>query len=639
MRRLALLAAVSLVPNLGRADRKEAGSLVMDGIPGVPPEIAERLEQYQNTRAASLLDWDPAGKGILISTRFADVPQVHLVAAPGAARQQLTFFKEPITEAAFDPARAEGFYFRMDAGGGEFFQYYWYDLAAGRRLLVTDGKARSQGLLVGNAGGRFAFTSTLRDGKDFDLYIGKGPEARPALRKELAGDWIPLDWSPDDGKLLIKNDISINESHIHIVDAETGDSHEIAAPAEGKKVAVSVARFGPGGRGVFFTTDEDSELARLAYLDLATGKRQILSPEGTAGVERLEISRDRRWLAYTLNQDGKSALFVAGTAEPSQATQVAIPSGVVTGLAFDRQSRRLGLALNSSAAPADVYVFDLAQRSVERWTSSEVGGLPRSRFVEPSLVQYPTFDARRISAWLYKPRATGKKLPVVISIHGGPESQERPIFNPLYQYWVNELGAAVVAPNVRGSSGYGKSYLLLDNGFKREDSIKDIGALLDWIAKQPDLDPKRVAVYGGSYGGFMVLASLYSYPERIRCGVDVVGISNMLTFLEHTEAYRRDLRRVEYGDEREPKMREFLERIAPTTNAAKIKSPLFVVQGANDPRVPASEAEAIVKIVRGNGGKVWFLVAKDEGHGFQKKSNKDYYQAAVTLFFDEYLLK
>jgi dipeptidyl aminopeptidase/acylaminoacyl peptidase len=366
----------------------------------------------------------------------------------------------------------------------------------------------------------------------------------------------------------------------------------------------------------------------------------VLTPDVKWDVTKLGTSKDGKWLAYTVNEGGASALYLAPLATPTKARRLSVPPGVIANFDFDPAGKRLAYQLSSAASSSDVFVFDLpaAQKPVQ-WTQSEVGGLPREAFVTPSLIEYPSFDGKQIPAWIYKPKTTGKKLPVVVLIHGGPEAQYQPGFSSLIQYWVNELGVAVIAPNVRGSSGYGKSYLLLDNGFAREDSVKDIGGLLDWIAKQPDLDAARVAVDGGSYGGYMVLATITMFPERIRCAVDVVGISNFVTFLEKTEAYRRDLRRAEYGDERDPKMREFLTKTAPLTNAAKIKSPLFVVQGANDPRVPINESEQMVQTVRKNGGKVWYLVAKDEGHGFKKKTNVDYYNAATSLFFETHLLK
>jgi dipeptidyl aminopeptidase/acylaminoacyl peptidase len=299
----------------------------------------------------------------------------------------------------------------------------------------------------------------------------------------------------------------------------------------------------------------------------------------------------------------------------------------------------------SATSPSDAYVIDLAARSLTRWTRSEIGGLDPDRFVSPTLVRYPTFDQvdgapRTIPAFYYRPAnlPAGRRLPVVINIHGGPEAQSLPTFNPTVQYLVNELGVAVLVPNVRGSSGYGKTWLTLDNAEKREDSVRDIGALLDWIAAQPELDEGRVGVYGGSYGGYMVLATMATYPERIRAGVDIVGISHFGTFLQNTEDYRRDLRRAEYGDERDPAIAALFERISPLNNAHRITAPLFVAQGRNDPRVPWTEAEQIVKAVRGNGQPVWYLLFADEGHGFRKKTNADYFTAATMLFWQAHLL-
>jgi dipeptidyl aminopeptidase/acylaminoacyl peptidase len=284
-------------------------------------------------------------------------------------------------------------------------------------------------------------------------------------------------------------------------------------------------------------------------------------------------------------------------------------------------------------------VWTLADGGFERWTESEIGPIDGSRLVAPTLVRYPTFDQvagrpRQIPAWLYKPAGAGPH-PVLVSIHGGPEGQSKPSFSINIQQWAAELGYAVIQPNVRGSTGYGKTYVALDNGMKREDSVKDIGALLDWIATQPDLDAKRIVLIGGSYGGYMVLASMTHYNDRLRGAVDIVGISNFVTFLESTAEYRRDLRRPEYGDERDPKMREFLQQISPLNNAGRITKPMLVVQGQNDPRVPVTESEQLVAQIRANGGEVWYLVGLNEGHGFAKRDNIDYYQWAVAMFLEK----
>lgn len=627
-------------PSAPAPSSREIGNLVAQGVPEIPREVEERTNQYQNVRSAVLLDWDPAGAGVLVATRFAETSQVHFVSAPGAHREQLTFFAEPVTAGALDPVRgATGFLFQIDRGGNEFFQHHWFDRKTGRHARLTDGASRNEGLLVSNAGGRVAFSSTRRNGRDFDIYVRSGLDGGgERLVREVQGQWNAVDWSPDDTKLLLLNTVSINESYLHVLDVATGEARPVN-PAPGKRIAYGAAAFARSGGRVYYSSDEDSEFLRVTAYDPASGSKEVLTPALDWDVRQLAVSRDGRWLAYVANEGGTGGMYLAPTAKPARAVKIAVPPGVIYGIRFDRQSRRLGLTLSTTAAPADVYSLDVATRKATRWTFSEVGGLPPDRFVSAELVSYPTFDGRSIPAWYYRPRAAtaDKTVPAIVSIHGGPEAQANAAFNPIVQYWVNELGAAVLVPNVRGSSGYGKSYLLLDNGRQREDSVKDVGALLDWVTTRPELDRARVAVTGGSYGGYMTLASMFLFPERLRCGVEAVGISNFVTFLERTEAYRRDLRRAEYGDERDPAMREFLNAISPTTNAHKIRQPLLVAQGQNDPRVPATEAEQIVATVRQNGGDVWYLLARDEGHGFQKKRNRDYLTNATSVFFERCL--
>jgi dipeptidyl aminopeptidase/acylaminoacyl peptidase len=356
-------------------------------------------------------------------------------------------------------------------------------------------------------------------------------------------------------------------------------------------------------------------------------------------IDEIALSRDGRYLAYVANEDGASRLGVMDLVQHADLIPPQLPFGVIGSFDFDPASKRLAFGMQTPTSPSDVWVWTLADGNLERWTESEIGPLDRSKLLAPTLVRFPTFDQsdgkpREVPAWVYKPAGPGPH-PVLISIHGGPESQAQPIFSANVQQWAAEVGYAVIQPNVRGSSGYGKTYLSLDNGMKREDSVRDIGSLLDWIATQADLDAKRVVVIGGSYGGYMTLASMMHYNDRLRGAVDIVGISNFVTFLESTAEYRRDLRRPEYGDERDPKMREYFQKISPLNNAGKITKPMLVVQGQNDPRVPVTEAEQMVAKIRANGGEVWYLVGLNEGHGFQKRDNIDYYQWAVALFLEK----
>ena len=423
------------------------------------------------------------------------------------------------------------------------------------------------------------------------------------------------------------------------MDSSTGDKTLLTPKGGAEKIYYGSAKFSKDGKGIYVPTDKDSEFQRLAYMDLSSKKLTFLTEHIHWDVEGFDITPDGKTIAFTTNEDGFGVLHLLDTKSGKEKPAPKIPTGLVFGVKWHHNGRDLAFGVTASRSATDVYSVDVTTGKVERWTHSETGGLNPETFSEAELVHWKTFDGKSISGFLYRPAArfTGKR-PVIIDIHGGPEGQYRPRFLGSYNYFMNELGIAMIFPNVRGSTGYGKTFLTLDNGFLREDSYKDINSLFDWIAQQPDLDSSRVMVTGGSYGGFMTLAVATNYNDRIRCSVDVVGPSNLVTFLENTSGYRQDLRRVEYGDERDPKMRAFLERIAPANNAQKITKPLFVVQGRNDPRVPWTESQQMVATVRKNGTPVWYLMAKDEGHGFSKKKNVDYQFYATVLFIQQFLL-
>jgi dipeptidyl aminopeptidase/acylaminoacyl peptidase len=640
--RLLPILSVLLATSVSAVERREEGALVIEGVPDIPDRIVERMRQYQNTRTAAFQDWDPARKGMLIATRFAETSQIHRVDFPLAARKQLTFFPEPVDEADFSPdPKVDGFLFSMDVGGGEAYQLHLFDRATGNTRLLTDGEARNGGAVWSNAGDRYAFYSTRRNGRDWDLYVAGLDSSSPERVLEEGGFWGVADWSPDDKKLLVSKYVSVNESYPYLLDVES-EALEPILPSE-EKIAYGAAQYAADGKGVYFTSDHDSEFKRLRYYDLASKSARVLSAEVPWDVESVDVSDRGDLVAFTVNEDGIGKLYLLETATEKYEAVPGIPTGQIYGVRFDREGGRLAMVLNTPQTPGDVFVLDTASRKLERWTESEVGGLDTSEFSTPELIRYETFDEvdgkpRTIPAFVYKPKDRPGPHPVLIRIHGGPESQYLPYFSSPVQYYVGEMGIAVVAPNVRGSEGYGKSYLKLDNGKLREDSVKDIGALLDWIGTQPDLDSSRVAVMGGSYGGYMVLASMVHYADRLTAGIDIVGISNFVTFLENTEDYRRDLRRVEYGDESDPEMRKFLESISPTNHAERIVDPLYIAQGANDPRVPASESDQMVEAIREKGNEVWYVLAKDEGHGFQKKTNGDFLGHSVVLFLEKYLL-
>jgi dipeptidyl aminopeptidase/acylaminoacyl peptidase len=622
---------------------RQIGELVLDGIPEIPDRIIERTNQYQNVRSAAFQDWAPQG-GLLLATRFGETTQLHHVAAKGAARRQLTFFHEPVSGGSFGKSK-EWFLFNRDAGGDEASQIFRFDLTSGKATLLSDGERQNGLPLWSNARDRVAWRSTARNGKDHDIWVmdPQHPEKR-RIAFETEGYWYPTDWSPDDKRLVVANYVSITESYFWVVDVETGEKQPIGnhKKVKGETISYGSAVFDHTGEGVFFTSDERTEHRTLRYLKLGSKKYEEITTDIPWGVKGLRMSPNRGRLGFLVNDDGRDQLYVMNTAN-REYSMIPLKLGIIAGYDFDPEGQRIAFTFESPAGPDDVYVVDLNTGDIDQWTHSEVGGLDTSKFRMSEIIHFPTFDKgedgnpRMIPAFLYKPAGKGP-FPVIVRIHGGPESQARAWFSYTSQYELGELGCAVIYPNVRGSAGYGKTYLKLDNGFKREDSVKDIGALLDWIATQPDLDETKVGVTGGSYGGYMVLATLTNYPDRVRAGIEAVGISNFVTFLTNTADYRRDLRRAEYGDERDKKMYTHLQEISPTNNVAKIDVPLFVVQGANDPRVPASEAAQIVEAVRSNGKHAWYMLALDEGHGFRKKRNNEQRAYASSLFWETYLL-
>jgi dipeptidyl aminopeptidase/acylaminoacyl peptidase len=617
-------------------------NLVTVNVPPIPAALAESVERYTQFRRARFQGWYPTRREMLITTRFADTNQVHLVRFPGGARTQLTFFPDDVAGARFQPTAGDYFVFSKDRGGNENYQNYRYDLATGEVTLLTDGKSRNQLGVWSRAGDRMAYGSTRRTGNDVDFYVVNplDPHSDRLLTRNEGGGWSVLDWSPDDRTLLVHEEVSINQSFLWLVDANTGAKTPLTPHDKADLIAYSSARFANDGKGIFVTTDKDSEFNRLGRLDPASGQLSFLTSHIPWDVDEFEVSDDGKAVAFATNEAGVSVLHLLDTASGKEKPVADVPSGVIFDLQWHKNNRDVGFTFMNAQTPGDAFSVDAATGKLTRWTTGESGGLDASKFPAAELIHWKSFDGRELSGFLHRPakRFTGKR-PVVIDIHGGPEGQARPWFHGQKNYFMNEMGVAMLFPNVRGSSGYGKSFLLLDNGFLRENTYKDINALLDWVATQPDLDAERVMVTGGSYGGHMTLAVSTFYSDRIRCSVDIVGPSNLVTFLENTSGYRRDLRRVEYGDERDPEMRKFLNRIAPMTNLDKIRKPLFVVQGANDPRVPASESEQIVKALREHGTPVWYLLAKDEGHGFHKKRNVDFEFYATVLFMQEYLLK
>ena len=624
-----------------------APALLAVGVPTIPDELNDLVRRYGNSRSATLFDVTTDGAQVLIGTRFGSTQQLHLIEQPLGTRNQLTFGDEPVLDARFLPQDPSVLFFLQDTGGAEFYQLYRLDRRTQKTELLTDGKSRNQALVVSHEGRRLAWASTARNGKDTDVVLAESQAPKTQRRlTESEGTWRPLDFAPGGRQLLVVQERSAQDADLWLVEVESGEKKRLTP--ESPKASLQTALFSSDGRAVFALTDRWSEVNELVRIDPAqpAAAPRRLTASVPWEVSSLAAARDTgapAQLAITVNQEGYDRLYLVepgtGALQP-----VGLPPGLIGGFKFPTaRSDLLFFAQQTARSPADVWMLDVRTRRTLRWTRSELGPIDPASLVDPTLVRYPSSGGVQVPAFLYQPKAldTGeaRKLPVLVLWHGGPEGQARPTFNPALQLLVAELGLAVLTPNVRGSTGYGKAFLAADDGIKREEALKDIGATLDWIAAQPGLDAARVGVQGGSYGGYLTLATVAFHPDRVKAAVDMVGISSLGSFLENTQAYRRDLRRAEYGDERDPEVRKVLDRISPLGSAEKIRAALFVLQGKNDPRVPQAEAEQIVRAVQARSGTVWYALALNEGHGFRRKENRDAQLAATLAFLKEMLLK
>jgi dipeptidyl aminopeptidase/acylaminoacyl peptidase len=625
-------------------------NLVVQGIPPIRLSLVAQVEKYTDFRGHSFVDWHPGKREMIVAHRKAggNTAQLFRLSAPMAEPEPLTDFADPVTQATYEPRDGRYIVFKRSSGGNEATQLYRLDLDSKQVTLLSDPSERhdieawlhkSSRLLTSSvpldktaAGGtRTTVSQTL------SLIDPSKPAAKRKLAELQGTGWDVGGVSWDDKRVALNRFISVNESEVWLLDLASGKlSQVLPAPGSKHKGVYAAAGFRRDNSGLYVLNDRDGEFRQLAVYGFATRRLAAITRQIPWDVDGGSATDDGKLLAVRPNIDGRTELRLIDARTLKELPTPTLPPGSVTSAHFHHQRSELAFAVNSSRGPSQIYTLNAADGRVEQWTQAYAPpGVAMKDFSDQQLVRWKSFDGRTISGLLNLPpaRFSGKR-PVIIAIHGGPEGQAQMGFMNRYNYFINELGIAVIQPNVRGSTGYGKTFVALDNGMKREDSVRDIGALLDWIATQPQLDASKVLVTGGSYGGYMSLAVATHYSDRIAGAIDVVGISNFVTFLQTTESYRRDLRRVEYGDERDPAMREFLQRISPLTNASKITKPLFVVQGKNDPRVPFTEAEQIVAQARYNKIPVWYLRAENEGHGFARKENADYQFYATVRFVE-----
>ncbi|MDC8785773.1 S9 family peptidase [Roseateles koreensis] len=669
--------ALVFAPAYAPADSVIAANahLLTQGIPEIPKTLADDVARYTDFRGHAFVDWHPLKREMLVSHRPAggNINQLFRLSAPADGKlgvlQALTDAADPVNRASYEPKHGGYIVFERANGGDEVGQLYRLDMGASsaRRpaVPVQLTPANERHVMVNwlHAGGQLIYVSvpldrTAASGSRAEVtstFWRVDPLSAEPLktRRKLAelpgGGWAGAQVSWDDRQLVLTRSISANESQIWLMDLADGKMRQILPNASGngdrnaaaEKASYLSAGFSRDNKFLWLSGDRFGEFRELLRLDLARGDLQRVSADLPWDVSGISFTQDGRRLAALFNVEGRHELRLYDTATAKPLPLPALPAGNITSAHYAVRGDELAFGVNNAQGPGQVFSIQ-RDGSVQAWTQSYAPpGVDTRLFPEQQIIRWKSFDGRAISGLMTLPPADKFKgrRPVLISIHGGPESQASVGFLNRNNYFVMEQGVALIQPNVRGSSGFGKTFLALDNGFKREDSVKDIGALLDWVAQQPGLDASRVMIMGGSYGGYMTLASATHYADRIVGAVDVVGISNFVTFLTNTESYRRDLRRVEYGDEREPAMRAHLQEISPLTHAERITKPLFVVQGKNDPRVPYTEAEQIVAKVRSQGTPVWYLRADNEGHGFARKENQDYQFYALILFLRETLLK
>jgi dipeptidyl aminopeptidase/acylaminoacyl peptidase len=616
-------------------------NLITENIPEISKELSNQVKKYTESRGASLVAVNPVKDEIIIATRFGTTAQFHKVSQPLGTRKQITFFDEPMASGSFEPTKGDYMVYAKDVGGNEFRQLYKMNLKTLESTLLTDG-GRSQNTIGAwkKDGSGFYFSSTKRNGGDRDIYYidSNKPQNTKLILEVKGGGWGIGDLSSDGKKLLIEEYISANESHIWMLEIETSKLTEVTNRTN-KSIVQNRANFSVNSNEIWFVTDRDNEFQRLASMDLSSRKITYYTSAIPWDVSSYTLSEDKRKLAFVTNEGGLNKLYLMDTSTKKFNEVKNIPIGSIGGITFTKNGNSLFFTQSTADSSSDVFQLNLNSNEIVSWTESELGEMQKEDMSKPKFIEWLSFDKLKISGFYYSasPKFSGKR-PVIIQIHGGPEGQSSASFLGANNYYTNEMGIAIIYPNVRGSSGFGKTFIAKDNGFLREDSVKDIGALLNWIALQPELDKDKIMIMGGSYGGYMTLATAFHFADRIKCSVDIVGISNFNTFLKNTEEYRRDLRRVEYGDERNPKMYAFLDRISPLNNTDKIKKPMFIIQGTNDPRVPLTEALQMRDKLKAQGNTVWYLEAKDEGHGFKKKPNVDFQRLAVIKFMEAYLL-
>ncbi len=611
------------------------------GIPTIPSSLAQEVKRYTGAYGLPLAGWHPSKRELWVKG-ISNAAWISRVEAPGGSQKTWLYLQlGGVYDFYFQP-QAKYLIYNRDAEGDESFQMYLFNIENRSSKRLSEGKSRNTEFVWSNSGEKvvYSFSPAMGQGVGLSIINPFDPKSNRSLVESTGNYLKAYDWSPDDKEVAFCEFISNTNSKLGLVNVDTGEKRLLLGRSEKENGYFSRPRFSGDGKGIYLVTDYNSDFRYLAYLNLADRQLKNLTAEIKWDIDEFRLSPDGKTIAFVINEDGVSRLHLLDTGSGQHKPVTSLPIGIISDIKWHNNSTELAFNFKSPRTPNDIYSLDTTTLKSERWSKSVTDGVDTEKLSQPELIHWKSFDGRTISGFIYRPPTTfAGKRPVIIDIHGGPELQHRPEYGYDDNYFMSELGVAKIYPNVRGSSGFGKAFLKLDDGVRREDVVKDIGALLDWIKTQPDLDAGRVMLQGQSYGGYIALASAVHYSNRIRGVVSEYGVSNLASFVANTEGWRRDVQRAEYGDERDPKVRAFMEKTAPLNNVQKIKKPLLIIHGKNDPRHPVSEAESLVQAAKKAGTSVWYLLARDEGHGFVKHPNRNYKLYTTILFVKEFLLK
>ena len=621
------------------AQTQPPSGLVVTGVPPIPDAIMQATAPYWKVKEDYFMDWDPKTGAMLINTQGKETRQLHLLMAPEGEVKLTTLFADAISGASFMPPGGSPIVFEADHDGNEFYQLYSLDPATGKTQLLTDGDSRNDSVIYDHTGKQIAFLSTMSGGRYEVIYVmdPRNPDSRRIIMTPDSDGWLMCDWAHDGGHIVVSH-LTGWGGYLWSINTSTGETKMLTTTPETQRYYLK-AQYTPQDNGLFVVVLGTHAKLTIDYLPLTNDGPVRKVPKDVEDVLDMELSPDANWIAYVRGEKDSQTLHIFNTITGEEVPKIPLAPALFARIRWTEDSTQIGFNYGSATLPFQAYAYNVPNHQLTQWTRINVSDLPDIP-VKPELVKINSFDELEISGYLYRPdpRKFPGKRPVVVAIHGGPASEYIPEYLGAYNYYLDGLGVALFYPNVRGSTGFGTRFMDLDNEYKREDSVKDIGAVLDWIETDPRLDSSRIGVQGGSYGGYMVLASLYHYGNRLRCGSDEMGITDFVTLLRHTKKWWQPSARREFGDERYPEMNKFLEGISPLNHAAEIHDPLMIAAGKSDPRVPESESDQMVKAMNAQNGMVWYLLGENEGHGFRRASDEQYRFAAEAYFFQTYLL-